>query len=166
MANTHLPLFILLYDLAIQLTSSSGDGSACPNDPVVFTCTIDGSAMQWVVNPPTGSAFQQVFQTVFDTSGDLLPAGVEGFMFQVAITATNPFTSSLATLTEVSSLNGTTVSCFTGQTESLTIIVAGELYVHCIIVCTYYLSHCVQSLHLLHSLRWCLHNKMVSVSLC
>ncbi len=58
------------------------------------------------------------------------PVGVEGFMFQVAITAvsSDSLTSTLTTLTEnVSSLNGTIVSCAGDQTESLTIIVAGKL---------------------------------------
>ncbi len=51
-------------------------------------------------------------------------------MFQAALTAvsSDSLTSTLTTLTEnVSSLNGTIVSCAGDQTESLAIIVAGEL---------------------------------------
>ena len=49
-------------------------------------------------------------------------------MFQIAITGTSSdsLTSTLTTLTEVSSLNGTTVRCDATQSESLTIIVACE----------------------------------------
>ncbi len=54
-------------------------------------------------------------------------------MFQAAVanTSNDSLTSTLTTLTEnVSSLNGTIVSCIGDQTEELKIIVAGELTLH------------------------------------
>ncbi len=50
-------------------------------------------------------------------------------MFEAAVanTSSDSLTSTLTTLTEVSALNGTTVSCLGQPPESLTIIVAGKL---------------------------------------
>ncbi len=125
--------------LVIQLTSSSGDGAACPSDPVVFTCTVETVALLWTIDPPlnhtSGPDRTDITNSISlviignNGVGNREPAGPEGFIFQAAITATDNLTSTLTTLTEVSLLNGITVSCTctTGQSESLTIIVAGEL---------------------------------------
>ncbi len=107
--------------------SSSGDGAACPNDPVVFTCI--GNNLVWTIDPPPNHAVTGMLSVVvFESNGIgplLPPSGPEGFMFQAAITATSSdsLTSTLTTLTEVSSLNGTIVTCIS---ESLTITLAGE----------------------------------------
>ncbi len=116
--------------LASQLTSSSGDGAACPNDPVVYTCSVNVTFLQWRVDPPPNYAVTDGFTRVIfniDGVGRLPLSGVEGFMFQVAVTATSndSLTSTLTTLTEVSSLNGTIVRCTADRIESLTILVAG-----------------------------------------
>ncbi len=115
---------------AIQLTSSSGDGAVCPNDPVVFTCSVSGTVLQWIADPPPGYIVSgQVRQLLFSISGTLLPAGVEGFMFQAAVTNTSngTLTSTLSTITEVSLLNGSVVTCSSGGTmESRSITVAGQ----------------------------------------
>ncbi len=127
------------------MTSSSGDGSACPNDPVVFTCIVTGRTdLLWEVGPPlnhtsgpSDTVTAELSLGVRSSDGTLLPAGPQGFMFQPALTATsgNSLTSTLTTLTEVSSLNGTTVGCVGNPTESLTIIVAGEfMSLHCVMV--------------------------------
>ncbi len=71
-----------------------------------------------------------VTQLIFSTSGDLLPFGVEGFMFQCAVTDTSniSLTSTLTTITEVSLLNGSVVTCASGTLMVLrTITVAGVL---------------------------------------
>ncbi len=47
-----MPLWFIF--AAIQLTSSSGDGAVCPNDPVVFTCSVSGTVLQWIADPPPG----------------------------------------------------------------------------------------------------------------
>ena len=121
--------------------SSSGDGSACPNDPVVFTCVVTGrTSLLWTVDPPfnhtsgaNNIAAEELLIVIRGSDGirTLLPSGPEGFMFQAAITATSSdnLTPTLSTLTEVSSLNGTTVSCLGGQTETLIITLAGELII-------------------------------------
>ncbi len=114
------------------MASSSGDGATCPNDPVLFTCTVNVNFLLWSVDPPPNHAVTDGFtRGVIGSNGigPLPPSGVEGFMFQAALTATSSdsVTSTLTTLTEVSSLNGTTVSCGAVQTESLSITVAGEL---------------------------------------
>ncbi len=114
------------------MTSSSGDGAACPNDPVVFTCTVDrtSESLLWRQTPPNHLDIEVTELIVFasDGIGPLPPAGPEGFMFQTSVTAisSDSFTSTLTTLTEVSSLNGTTVTCIGDQAESLTFVVAGE----------------------------------------
>ncbi len=157
-----------------QLTSSSGDGAACPNDSVVFTCTVTGRTdLLWEVEPPlnhthgpSNTATAELLIGVTSSDGTLLPSGPEGFMFQPALTATssNSLTSTLTTLTEVSLLNSTTVSCLGNPAESLTIIVAGEFMI--LHSCHGLICLLSQTHHLLLSLRWCLHNKMVSVPLC
>ena len=96
---------------AIQLTSSSGDGAACPNDPVVFTYSVSGTVLQWIADPPPGYVVSgQVRQLLFSISGTLLPARVEGFMF-VTNTSNGTLTSTLTTITEASLLNGSVVTC-------------------------------------------------------
>ncbi len=83
----------------------------------------------WTVDPPPNHNVSNGLSLVVtgsDGIGNRNRFGPEGFMFQAAITAvsSNSLTSTLTTLTEnVSSLNGTTVSCL-GNT--LTITVAGE----------------------------------------
>ncbi len=115
---------------AIQLTSSTGDGAACPNDPVVFTCSVSGTVLQWIADPPPNYVVSgQVRQLLFSTTVNLLPAGAEGFMFQAALTNTSNGTliSTLTTITEVSLLNGSVVTCSSGGTmESRSITVAGQ----------------------------------------
>ncbi|XP_064402774.1 CUB and sushi domain-containing protein 3-like [Halichondria panicea] len=115
----------------IQLTSSTGDGAACPNDPVVFTCSVSGTVLRWIADPPPGYVISgQVTQLLFSTiTVNLLPAGVEGFMFQAAVTNTSngTLTSTLTTITEVSLLNGSVVTCSSGGTmESRSITVANS----------------------------------------
>ena len=71
-----------------------------------------------------------VTQLIFSTSGNLLPVGVEGFMFQAAvINASNiSLTSTLTAITEVSLLNGSVVTCSISAMQELrTITVAGVL---------------------------------------
>ena len=68
-------------------------------------------------------------QLLFSISGTLLPAGVEEFMFQAAVTNTSngTLTSTLTTITEVSLLNGSVVTCSSGGTiESRSITVADQ----------------------------------------
>ncbi len=128
------------------MTSSSGDGAVCPNESVVFTCAVNITFLRWTVDPPPDRAVTTGFtQVIFgiDGIGSLPPVGAEGFMFQIAITAndSDSLTSTLTTLTEVSSLNGTTVSCAGTPPESLNIIVAGELNTHTIQIMNKYISN-------------------------
>ncbi len=82
------------------------------------------------MDPPPGSVVSdQVRQIIFSTTGSLLPVGVEGFMFQVVRTDTSNgiLTSTLTTITEVSLLNGSVVTCSSVEiSESRTITIAGE----------------------------------------
>ncbi len=72
----------------LDLTSDSGHGSACPDiHVVVFTCSVNGSVLEWIMDPPPGYVVSdQVRQIIFPTIGNILPLGVEGFMFQPALT--------------------------------------------------------------------------------
>ena len=110
------------------LMSSAGDGLACPTISVVFTCSVNRSSLLWEVDPPPDVVTAQLTQVVSSASTELVPIGVERFMFQAARTkfSSNSLTSTLTTVTEVSLLNGTVVRCIGEATESLTIIVAGE----------------------------------------
>ncbi len=115
----------------LDLTSNNGHGAACPNiHVVVFTCSINGSVLEWIMNPPPGYVVSdQVRQIIFPTIGNILPVGVEGFMFQPALTdsSNGMITSTLTTITEVYLLYGSVVTCSSsGTMESLTIILAGE----------------------------------------
>ncbi len=82
------------------------------------------------MDPPPGYVVSdQVRQIIFPTIGNILPLGVEGFMFQLALTdnSNGIITSTLTTITEVSLLYGSVVTCSSsGMMESLTIILAGE----------------------------------------
>ena len=103
---------------------------ACPTISVVFTCSVSRSSLLWEVDPPPGVVTAQLTQVVSSASTELLPIGVEGFMFQAARTefSSNSLISTLTTVTELSLLNGTVVRCIGDATESLTIIFAGETY--------------------------------------
>ena len=70
---------------------------------------------------------EQVTQLIFLSTVTTLPAGVEGFMFQAAVadTSNGILTSTLTTITEVSLLNGSLVTCSSSVMESQTITVAG-----------------------------------------
>ena len=122
-----------------HLQLCTGDGAACPNETVVFTCTVTGRTnLLWEVKPPlnhtsgpSDTVTAELSIGVRSNSGILLPNGPQGFMFQVALisTSSDNLTSTLTTLTEVSSLNGTTVKCVGNPADSLTIIVAGEFMI-------------------------------------
>ncbi len=119
----------------LNLISSTGDSASCPNNSVVFTCSVNRSVLQWIAVPPPGhSVLGQVIVTLFQSSpvGIQLPVGVEGFMFQHAVTdaSNSSLTSTLTIITEVFLLNGSVVTCSSGGvTESRTITVAGENYI-------------------------------------
>ena len=85
--------------------SSSGDSAACPNDSVVFTCTVDRTSPRWSAAPPPNHRIvDELSQIVTTSSGTLLPAGIEGFMFQAAAvnSSSDSLTSTLTTLTGAS----------------------------------------------------------------
>ena len=80
------------------------------------------------MDPPPGNVGTvRISRTVLGI-GDLPPSGVEGFMFQSAVTGiiNGSLTSTLTTITEVSLLNASVVSCAANTTVSMTISVAGE----------------------------------------
>ncbi len=123
----------LLCLTATQLTSSTGNGVACPNDTVVFTCLVIGrNSLSWTVDPPTGLMGVQQISRIINSNQDsmqLQASGVEGFMFQPAVTNNSingNLTSTLTTITEVSRLNGSVVRCIGDTPVSMTISVAGE----------------------------------------
>ncbi len=97
----------------LDLISSTGHGAACPIKPVVFTCSVNGSFLQWKMDL---TGFNQARQLIFPTIGDILPVGVDGFKFQPALTDTSNgvITSTLTTITEVSLLYGSVVTCESG----------------------------------------------------
>ncbi len=101
----------------LDLTSSTGDGATCSNGMVVFTCSVNGAVLVWLMDPPPGSVVpDQVRQIIFPSTVIEMPSGVEGFMFQVHITSTRNgvITSILTTITELSFLNGSVITCSNG----------------------------------------------------
>ncbi len=118
------------------------------------------------MDPPLGYVVSnQVRQIIFSATGVLLPSGVEGFMFQPVRTDTSNgvITSILTTITEVSLLNGSVITCSNGSklTESQTITIAGEKS-----IIKHNVPHVFQQIPpLLHLLQWWLHNKMESIPL-
>ena len=105
---------------------------ACPGQTVTFTCTSPTSNIQWSVDPPPGSGLSRA------DSGFLTPTelnqrdtfGSTGFMFLYVLTDASGgnLTATLTTITEVTSLSGSMVTC-RGLTQEgpLTVQVAGEL---------------------------------------
>ncbi len=57
----------------MMMTSSSGDGAACPSDPVVFTCTVSRTVLQWTVAPPPDHLATGISQIVRTSSSTLQP---------------------------------------------------------------------------------------------
>ena len=106
---------------------------ACPGQTVTFTCTSPVSNIHWSVDPPPGSRLSPV-RSGFLSSGEhdqTFTFGSTGFMFQAVLTDASGgnLTATLTTITEVSSLSGSMVTCRGPLTQEgpLTIQVAGEL---------------------------------------
>ena len=100
---------------------------ACTGDAITFTCTVAGTILQWEVNPPASSGFTLLDDTVSSGTPINVPEMLgsnPGFQFQRLRTAAQEgLNSTLTTISNISSLNGTTVTC---QTQGpLTIQVAG-----------------------------------------
>ena len=100
---------------------------ACTGDAVTFTCTVAGAILQWEVNPPASSGFTLIDDTVSSSTSINVPQVLgsnPGFQFQRLRTAAQEgLKSTLATISNISSLNGTMVTCQTQGT--VTIQVAG-----------------------------------------
>ncbi len=130
-------MWCILFSTATQLalSSSAGDGAFCPNQAngtAIFTCSvINGRHLRWTVDPPPGYVVSEpVTQLIFSTTVTTVPTGIEGFMFQSAVTDTTngTLTSTLTTITEVSLLNGGLVTCSSSgimESQTITILVAG-----------------------------------------
>ena len=105
---------------------------ACPGQTVLFTCTLPGSVIQWSVDPPPGSGLSRADSGILSATelDQAFTFGSTGFMFKYVLTDVSGgnLTTTLTTVTEVSSLRGSTVTC-RGLTQEgpLTIQVAGEL---------------------------------------
>ena len=102
---------------------------ACPGQTVSFTCTLPGSFVQWSVDPPPASGLSRAVSGFLSANelDQTFTFGSTGFMFQAVLTDVSGgnLTTALNTITEVSSLSGSMVTC-TGE-GSLTIQVAGKL---------------------------------------
>ena len=87
--NTPLPSYVtmsisyLINELATQLTSSLGDGAACPNDPVIFTCTVDRTFLRWRVNPPPNHAVTDGFSQIIAGGDTLSPLELKDLCFKL-----------------------------------------------------------------------------------
>ena len=105
---------------------------ACPGQTITFTCTSPGSNIQWSVDPPPGSGLSPA-RSGFLSASEIDQTdtfGSTGFMFLYVLTDASGgiLTATLTTITEVSSLSGSMVTCRElTQEVPLTIQVAGEL---------------------------------------
>ena len=107
---------------------------ACPHRMITFTCTLPGSAstvFSWEVIPTIGSSSTTV--SILLQPHQLnkeRPFGEQGFMFQAVLTDINETmaTSTLITVTDVSLLEGSMVSCvrFAARGGPVEIVVAGK----------------------------------------
>ena len=113
-------------------TLMSNVSVACPGETVSFACTLPGTLLQWTVDPPTGSGLMRADSGVL-LAGQLnetIPFGSTGFMFQAVLTDASGgnLTSTLTTITDVSLLSGSMVTCIGATQEGpLSIQIAGEL---------------------------------------
>ena len=115
-----------------ESTLVSNASVACPGQIVSFTCNLPGSFIQWRVEPPPGSSLNPVQSGILSANelDQTFTFGNTGFMFQyVLIDASGGnLTATLTTITEVSSLRGSMVTCISQSQEGpLTIQVASEL---------------------------------------
>ena len=94
---------------------------ACPGQTVLFTCTLPGSVIQWSVDPPPGSGLSRADSGILSATelDQTFTFGSTGFMFQYVLTDVSGgnLTTTLTTITEVSSLRGSMVTCTGSQTQ-------------------------------------------------
>ena len=103
---------------------------ACPDDAVTFTCTVTGTSIQWMVVGPPGSSISTVTVLVRTTAmiDDPLIVGSDPrFMFESVRIAANDgdLRSTLTTVSNISSLGGSMVTCVEQEQGPLTIQLAG-----------------------------------------
>ena len=105
---------------------------ACPGQTVAFSCTLPGSVIRWSVDPPPGSGLSRADSAILIATelDQIFTFGSTGFMFQYVLTVASEgnLTTTLTTITEISLLRGSMVTCI-GLTQEgpLTIQVAGKL---------------------------------------
>ena len=103
---------------------------ACPDDVVTFTCTVTGTFLNWMVVGPSASGISTVTVLVRTTTliDDPLIVGSDPrFMFERVRIAANDgdLRSTLTTVSNVSLLGGSVVTCVEQEQGPLTIQVAG-----------------------------------------
>ena len=115
------------------LTSTPTSTVACPDDTVIFTCTLPGIFIRWDVTPPQGAQFSisLIASNTDSTQGNPAFRGVLTDSSGGMVTAT------LTSLSEASTVEGTMVECVgvSSQEGPLTITVAGELTIFCFVQC-------------------------------
>ena len=96
--------------------------TACPDDPVILTCTLPGSFIRWMVTTPQN---QQDSVTL-----SIMNPAFNIFAFRGVLTDSSGgmLTATLTSLSVASTVEGTMVVCFgeSSQEGPLTITVAGE----------------------------------------
>ena len=104
---------------------------ACPNEPVRYECTLEGSRLKWKVIPRSANRMEQTFSTLNhqpNSSLDLTWSGFHVNLTLVSVTATTM--TSTAEFLAVPEFRGTRFQCFGQHTNGeLVLDIASEIFV-------------------------------------
>ena len=125
----HLVIFcVLIIPAQNQLTANHP--VACPSvSSVVFTCTLSGEEMQWIISPPPGISLSAA--GLVSAAVPTLNLGGNGFLFRAQFNGVSSgmVTSTLTTVTSLTTLAGSMVRCEVvarGSAGPLPIALAGK----------------------------------------
>ena len=111
---------------------TSNTSAACPDETVLFTCTVSGTVIRWDLTPPPGANLGLTTDFLSLTtdvpSGRTLGSPMFVFQGEIIELSDGMVTAILVTVTEVSVLEGSMVVCQGVSTQEgpLNITVAGK----------------------------------------
>ena len=118
------------FDFFYAATLTSTPTVACPDDTVIFTCTLPGSIIQWRATSPQGQA---LFSINLIGSNTDETQGNPAFRGVLTDSSGGNVTSTLTSLSVASTVEGIMVECLGESISSslvgpLTITIAGEFF--------------------------------------
>ena len=122
--------YIFTLSVALEATLVTNASVACPDDVVTFTCTVTGTSLMWIIDAPPDSGLSQVTSNVrsnIPINEAQLVGIIQEFKFEIVRTAADEgkLRSTLTTVSNISSYNGSVVTCVGQEQGPLTIQLAG-----------------------------------------